>query len=143
MGHPYASYYHACLSQFGSAITVSRISDPSRPLLTLHKRREHFTPRLQQWMPNHNLQESLEPLPTMLNHVVGEAVRQDLAWQRWYSDARALALQYVAEGFEVAVAPAHGGGFELEGGDVGAHYDFVGGVHAAADACSSISITSM
>jgi hypothetical protein len=34
---------------------------------------------------------------------------------------------------------AYGGGLELEGGNVGSHYDFVGGVHAATDACEIVS----
>lgn len=66
----------------------------------------------------------------MLNHIVAEAVREHLAWQRGDGDARTLALQDVAEVFEVRVAAAHAAMAQLEGGDVGATYDLVVCVHA-------------
>lgn len=101
---------------------------------TLYKCRQHLTARLQQWMSNDNLQEPLQPLPPVLNHIVREAVGQDLARQRGYRDARRLALENVSEGFEFVVAATYRRRLELEGGDVGAHYDFVCRVHSAADA---------
>ena len=73
----------------------------------------------------------------MLDHVVAEPVREDLAWQRWDRDARRFALEHVPEVLEVAVASADGGLLELEGGDVGYDVDFVVGVHVAAGAVSA------
>lgn len=131
------SIYHACLSQFGSVV-VSSLFLHSRNPHTLYKCRQHFTARLQQWVSHDNLQEALKTFPPVLNHIVGEAICEHLAGQRRYSDARRFSLEYVAEGFEVAIAPAHRGRLELEGGDVCSHYDFVGGVHAAADAYESL-----
>lgn len=82
-------------------------------------------------MPGNNLQEPLQTLPTMLNHVIAEAVREHLARQRRDGNARALALEDVAEVFKVGVATAHNRVLELEGGDVGAADDLVAGVHVA------------
>lgn len=67
----------------------------------------------------------------MLNDIVTETIRENLARQRGNRDARALALQNVAEILEVRVAATDDGVAELEGGDVGARVDFVGGVHCA------------
>lgn len=67
----------------------------------------------------------------MLNDVVAEAVRKDLSRQRRDGDARALALQDVAEILEVGVAPAHAAMLQLEGGNVGPADDLVVGVHGA------------
>lgn len=82
-------------------------------------------------MPHHNLQEPLQPLPPVLNHIIAKTVRKHLPRQRRYGHARRLALEDVAEVLKVAVAPAHGRVLELEGGDVGAAHDFVVGVHGA------------
>ena len=98
--------------------------------LTLHKTRKHLAPRLKQRMPHHYLQEPLQALPPMLNYIVTEPVRENLARQRRYRDPRGLSLQDVTEVFEVGVASAHGRVLELEGGDVGAADDLVVGVHA-------------
>jgi len=70
----------------------------------------------------------------MLNHVITKPVRKHLPGQRRDGDAGRFALQDVAEVFEVAVATAHAGMAQLEGGDVGPAQDLVVGVHAAADA---------
>jgi hypothetical protein len=105
--------------------------------LTLNKGCQHLAARLQQRVSDDNLQEALEALAAVLDHVVGEAVCQDLARQRRDGDARRLALEDVAEGLELVVSAAHRRRLELEGGDVGAHYDLVGGVHAAPDTCKS------
>ncbi len=67
----------------------------------------------------------------MLNHIVAEAVGKHLPRQRRDGDARTLPLEDVAEVLKVGVAAAHDGGAELEGGDVGAGVDLVGGVHGA------------
>ena len=101
---------------------------------TLHKTRHNLTPRLQQRMPNHNLQEALQAFPPVLNHVVRESVGKDLARQRWNGDARRLALENVAKVFKVGVAAADGGRLQLKGGDVGAGEDFIVGVHVSAEA---------
>ena len=85
-------------------------------------------------MADDDLQESLEPLASVLNHVVAEAVGEDLAGQRGDSDAGGLALEDVAEILEVGIAPAHGAMSQLEGGDVGPADDLVVRVHAAAHA---------
>jgi hypothetical protein len=85
-------------------------------------------------MANDNLQEPLQALPAMLNHVIAKPVREHLPRQRRDRHARALALEDVAEVFEVAVAAPHAAVAQLEGGDVGAAEDLVVGVHAAADA---------
>lgn len=98
---------------------------------TLHKRPKHLTPRLQQRMPHHDLQEPLQPLPPMLNHLIAEPIRKHLAGQRRDGHAGALALEDVAEILEIGVAAAHDGVAQLEGGDVGAGVDFVRGVHGA------------
>ena len=66
----------------------------------------------------------------MLNYVVAEPVREHLAWQRRDGDPRALSFQYVAKVFKVRVSPPYGAVLELEGGDVGAAYYLIVGVHA-------------
>lgn len=85
-------------------------------------------------MAHDDLQEALQALPPMLNDIVAEAVREDLPRQRRDRDARALALQDVAEVLEVAVPAAHAAVPQLEGRDVGAAQDLVVRVHAAAHA---------
>jgi len=70
----------------------------------------------------------------MLNNLVTEPIRKHLPGQRWDRDTRRLALENIAEVLEIGVATPHGGGFELEGRNVGPAEDFVGGVHGAADA---------
>jgi hypothetical protein len=49
--------------------------------------------------------------------------------QRRNRDPRAFTLKYVAEVFKVRVAAADYRVAQLEGGDVGARVDLVGGVH--------------
>ena len=82
-------------------------------------------------MPHHDLQEALQPLPPVLDDVVAEAVREDLAGKRGDGNAGALTLQNVAEVFEVGVAAADGAVLELEGGNVGPADNLVVRVHAA------------
>ena len=67
----------------------------------------------------------------MLNHIITKPIRKHLPRQWRDGDARGFSFQDVAEVFKVGVAPADGGVFEFEGGDVGAADDFVGGVHVA------------
>lgn len=98
---------------------------------TLYEAGQHFTPCLQKRVSGHNLQEPLQSLAAMLDHVVAEAVGEHLARERGDGDARALSLQDIAEVLKVRVAAAHDGVFELEGGDVGAADDLVRGVHVA------------
>jgi len=85
-------------------------------------------------MANNNLQEPLQALSPMLNHIVTEAIGEDLARQRRDRNARRLALENVAEVLEVGISPAHTAVAELERGDVGAAQDLVVCVHVAAHA---------
>lgn len=66
----------------------------------------------------------------MLDHIIAEAVREDLAWKRGDGHPRTFPLQDVTEVFEVGVAAANGAVLQLEGGDVGPADDLVVGVHA-------------
>ena len=83
-------------------------------------------------MTDDNLQEMLQPVPPMLDHVVAEAVGKHLARQRRDGDARALALEDVAKVLKVRVPPPHAAVLELERRDVGAAHDLVVRVHLAA-----------
>lgn len=65
----------------------------------------------------------------MLDHVVAEAIGEDLAWQWGNSNACALAFEDIAEVLKVGVAAAHDGMFQLEGRDVGTADNFVRGIH--------------
>lgn len=47
--------------------------------LTLNKARHDFTPRLQQRMTDHDLEEPLQPLAAMLNDIVTEPIREYFA----------------------------------------------------------------
>ena len=131
--------YQAFRSQFGSSRPYSSASHSpndnrhliSSAKLTLHKRPQNLTPRLQQRMSHDNLQEALQAFPPMLNHIVREPIREHLPWERGNRDARGLALEDVTEIFEVGVSAADDGVAQFEGGDVGARVDLVGGVHAA------------
>ena len=60
-------------------------------------------------MPCNDREESLEALPTRLDDFVGEAVGEDLAWERGDIHARGLALEDVTEGLEIGVASPDGG----------------------------------
>lgn len=88
-------------------------------------------------MPHHNLQKSLQALSPMLNHIVTEPVRKDLAGQRWDSNARRFPLQNVAKILKVGIAAAHAAVSQLESGDVRAAEDLVVCVHVAAHAMGS------
>ena len=81
-------------------------------------------------MPDHYLQESLQPLSSMLNHIVAEAIGKNLARQRWDCDPRRLSFQYVPKIFKVRVPASDSRVFELEGGDVRPADHLVVCVHA-------------
>ena len=70
-------------------------------------------------MPDHNPQKPLQTPPPLLNDTVVKAVQVHFARERRDRDARGLALQQVAEDFEVGVAPPDFGAAQLEGRDVG------------------------
>lgn len=82
-------------------------------------------------MADHDLQEPLQALPPMLNHIVAEPVRKHLPRQRRNRHPRALPLQNVAEVLKIRVAAAHAAVQQLERGDVGSADDFVVRVHVA------------
>jgi hypothetical protein len=102
-------------------------------LLTLHKCRQYFAARLQQWVADYDPEELLQPGSAGLDHVVAEAVGEHLAGQRGDGDAGALALQDVTEVLEVRVTAAYAALAQLEGRDVGAADYLVVGVHVPAD----------
>lgn len=153
--------HQALRSQFGSASEsaivpcraasrLARLQQPShigshlswprhttlQTKLTLHETRQHLAPRLQQWVSNDNLHESLQALPAMLNHVVTEAIGKDLARQRRDRDPRALTLQDVAEVLEIRVTTSDRGLAQLEGGDVGLAKNLIVRIHGATHAVS-------
>lgn len=70
-------------------------------------------------MTDHNLQESLQPLATLLNNSIIELVKVDLSRQWGDGDAGALTLENVAKVFKVRVATAHAAVAQFEAGDVG------------------------
>jgi hypothetical protein len=80
-------------------------------------------------VPSDDLKESLEALAAMLDDIVTEPVGEHLAWQWGYRNARAFALQDIAEVLEIGVPAAHDGVFQFEGGDVGSANDLVRRVH--------------
>ena len=67
----------------------------------------------------------------MFNYIVAEPVRKHFAGQRRNGNPRAFSFQYVAKVFKIRVSPPYSAVLELEGGDVGAAYYLVIGVHAA------------
>ena len=85
-------------------------------------------------MRDDNLQEPLQPLSSMLDHVVTESVGEHLAWQWGNGDSGALSLEDVAEVFEVRVSATHGAVLQFKCGDIGATDNFVVGVHATRSA---------
>ena len=87
-------------------------------------------------MSNNNLQETLQSLTSVFDHIVAEPVGEHLARQRRNGNPRAFPLEDVPEVLEVRVAAANDRVLELEGGNVGAADDLVGGVHVAGSAMS-------
>lgn len=85
-------------------------------------------------MTDNDLQEPLQALPPMLDHIITKTVCEDLPRQRRDGNARRLPLQDVAEVFEIGVPPTHAAVSQLEGWDVGPAENLVVGVHAAAHA---------
>ena len=82
-------------------------------------------------MPRDNLQEPLQSLTPMLDDIVAKPICKHLPRQRGDGDARALALEDIAEVLKVGVATAHDRVFQFEGGDVGSADELVGSVHIA------------
>ena len=82
-------------------------------------------------MSDDDLQEPLQAFASMFDHVVRETVGEDFARQGRDGHAGALALEDVAEVFEVAVPPTDDGVAQFEGGNIGARVDLVGCVHVA------------
>lgn len=82
-------------------------------------------------MSSDDLEEALQTLTTVLDDVVAESVGENLSGERGYRDARALALQDIAEILEIGVPAAHDGVFQFEGGDVGPAHNLVRRVHVA------------
>lgn len=80
-------------------------------------------------MARNNLQKPLQPFPPVLNHLIAKAIREYLSGQRRDRDTRRLALENVAEVFEIGVPATNDRLFEFEGGDVGSTDNFVGSVH--------------
>lgn len=103
---------------------------------TLNKARQDLTPCLQQRMPGNNLEEPLQSFPSMLNHIITEAVRKDLSGQRRDRHARRFPLEDIAEVFKVRVSTTDDRMLQLESRDVGAADDFIGSVHVARCAMS-------
>lgn len=85
-------------------------------------------------MADDDLQEPLQTLPPMLNHVVTETIGEDFARQRRNRHTRRLSLQDVTEVFEVGVSSADVAVAELESWDVRATDNLVVGIHATAHA---------
>lgn len=65
----------------------------------------------------------------MFDDIVAESICEYFARQWWNRDPSALALEDIAEVFEVRVTASHGAVFELEGGDIGAANDLVVRIH--------------
>lgn len=76
-------------------------------------------------MAYNDLQEPLKALSSVLDHVIGEAVREDLSGQRWNGDPRALALQDVAKVLKVRITTADHGVAQFEGRDIGSSVDLI------------------
>lgn len=116
---------------------ASRQAQDKAPQLTLYEASQNFTAGLEKWMSNHNLQESLQALSPMLNHIITESIRKDLSRQRRNCDSRRLSLQDIPKVFKVRITPPYVAVAELEGGNIGATYDLVVGVHIAAHSMSA------
>jgi len=65
----------------------------------------------------------------VLDYVVGEPVREDLAWQRRYRDSGTFSLEDIAEVLEVGISSADHGVAQLERWDVGSSVYLVRSVH--------------
>lgn len=126
--------YQALRSQFGSDCRMSAKDHAIWGRMiqrTLHKTSQHFATSLQQRVAHHDLHESLQPFPPVLNHVVAESIRKHFPRQRRNGHTGALALQNVSKVFKVGVPPAHDGVLQFKGGDVRSTDDLVRGVHVS------------
>lgn len=88
------------------------------PCGVLEERAEHLRSSLQQGVSRYNLEEALQSLTALFDHIVREPIREHLAWQRRDVDARALPLKNVPERLKVAVPAAHDRVPDLECRDV-------------------------
>lgn len=80
-------------------------------------------------MSHHDLQETLQSFPPMLNHIIRKPVCEHLARQWRNRHPGAFSLENISEVLEVGIAAADYGVAQLEGWDVGACMDLVGSVH--------------
>lgn len=87
-------------------------------------------------MSDNYLQETLQSLTSVLDHIVTEPVCEYLSWEWWDGDTCTFPLKNIPEMFEVRVATADDRVFQLEGRDVGPADDLVGGVHVAGSTMS-------
>lgn len=70
-------------------------------------------------MHNLHLQEALQSLATLLNHLVREAVGKDLSRKRGDVDSGGLSLQHIPEPFKIRIAATNTRGLQLKGWDIG------------------------
>jgi hypothetical protein len=73
---------HVCPS-LGLLVVSYRLLQDVYPL-TLYECCQNLAASLQQWVASYYLQKALQARPSVLNHIVREAIREDLAGQRWY-----------------------------------------------------------
>ena len=73
---------------------------------------------LKQWVPCYDCEEPLQTLPTSLDDLIREPIREHLAGERRDVDASRLALENVPERLKVGVASPHYRMAQLEGRDV-------------------------
>jgi len=99
------------------------------PIRVLQKRAQDLAARLEQRVARHDAEEALEALPSGLDDLIREPVREDLAWERGDIHAGGLVLEDVAEGFKIRIASAHERVAQLEGRDVRLAYNLIVSVH--------------
>lgn len=102
-------------------------------MLTLHKSSQHLAPRLQQGVPDNDLEELLQPRSPILDDLVTEPVGKHFAGKWRDSHSGALAFQNIAEVFKIRIPSPHRRLAQLEGWNIGAADDFVVGVHVPTD----------
>lgn len=98
---------------------------------TLDKAGQYLTTSLQQRMPNNNLQEALQALPPMLNHIITEPIRKYFSRQRWNGHASSLPLKNVTKVFKIGVAAPDSTMLEFEGWYVRSAYNLIVGIHVS------------
>lgn len=65
----------------------------------------------------------------MFDHIITEAICEDLAGQRWDRDTSRLSLKNIAKIFEVGISSANTAVTKLEGGDICAADNLIVCVH--------------